>query len=569
MPQIPGFLPRSPLGGIANPYLADDLDQFEAPRWPFSLTSTSLAQVHVLTSNLPVTVAAQQLPGFVVHSFVHDYYNRIHISLDQIELGNVVSTQTSAVQVWNAYFGPRTLSAIAGLDEGIELSGQSTPPLLFSGLQEREWQVGVTPDGAPVLDTALVWQFANGDTAVLRLIANRIIAWAFAPDWGDGVTETLTWATDILQSESGMEQRRSIRLSPRREFEASLLVEGRERQLLDLSLFGWGARVWALPIWPDVQLLTTAVTAGATNIVCTTTGRDFRQGGLAMLRGESSFAVEVVEVLSVEPTALVLKRATQQTWPAGSRLYPVRPAQLVEQPSSSRLTDRVDRLDARFLVLEASDWPAAMPATLYRGWPVLEERPDESEDLTRAYQRLLLELDSGSALPLTTDTGSGAFPVLQHRWLLGGRGQQAAFRELLYALNGRQSALWVPTHAEDLTLAQPVSAASESISVPNIGYTRFAQARVGRRDIRIELVDGTVLHRRITGSTSLNSEVEVLLLDRAIGRQVLQQDVARISWLVLCRLDSDSMTIEHITDADGVARSQAVFRGVRDEEFTP
>ncbi|RCH01933.1 hypothetical protein CSC36_6591 [Pseudomonas aeruginosa] len=39
--------------------------------------------------------------------------------------------------------------------------------------------------------------------------------------------------------------------------------------------------------------------------------------------------------------------------------------------------------------MEPSAWPELMPATTYRGRPVLEQRPDESEDLTSSYQRLL------------------------------------------------------------------------------------------------------------------------------------------------------------------------------------
>jgi len=569
MAVLSGQLASLTRGGFDSPQWAIDLYRHAFIEQPYESEAQRWPGGAALTSNLPVTANGRALAGQKLRAHLDDWYHRIHIAPRQLDLGNVVSTQTTAVQVWNAYPEPRTLSAIAGMDEGLQLSGQGAAPLLFMGLQEREWQLSVTPDGSPVLDTTLAWQFDNGDEAALRITANRIIAWAFVPDWGDGVTETLSWATDILQSESGMEQRRAIRLAPRREFGAGMLVEGRERQLLDLQLFGWGSRVWALPIWPDVQLLQVGVPIGATRITCATTGRDFVGGGLALLRSESAFGVEVVEVLSVGPSGLTLKRATQQAWPAGTRLYPARPAQLIEQPSSTRLTDRADRFDARFLIVEACEWPPVMPATLYRGWPVLEERPEESEDQTRTYQRLLLELDSGSAIPMTTDTAGRAFPVMQQRWLLAGRAEQSAYRSLVYALNGRQAALWVPTHAEDLTLAAVVTSVATTLDIEAIGYTRFAMARPGRRDIRIELHDGTVLHRRITGSTELSADVERLAIDSTLGRQVEPADVRRISWLVLCRMDSDSVTIDHETDADGVARSAIMFRGVRDEEFVP
>ncbi|HRL94696.1 MAG TPA: hypothetical protein PK873_14180 [Pseudomonas sp.] len=500
-------------------------------------------------------------------TYSDDFYHRIHIAPSQLDLGNVVSAQTTAVYLWNAFLEPRTLSAINGIGEGLMVSGQPAAPLLFPALKELQWQVTVTPDGQPVLDTTVEWAFDNGAKAGLRITASRIIAWSFAPDWADGVIERLTWATDILQSESGVEQRRAIRLAPRREFEASMYVEGRERQLLDLALFGWGSRVWALPIWHEVQLLGVGVSAGALSITCSTQYLDFRAGGLAMLRGESAFASETVEVDSVTPGSLLLKRATQQTWPAGSRLYPVRSAQLTQQPDLARLTDTASSADVQFLVVEPCDWPELMPATLYRGRSVFETRPDEGEDLTSSYQRLLLTLDSGSAIPLMTDTANRAFPVQAHRWLEMGRAERAALRSFIYAMKGRQKAVWLPTHADDLTLVDIVSSLASTLDIANVGYSRFASAKPGRRDIRIELWDGSVYYRRITGSTELSSDIERIAIDATFGRQILPTDVLRISWLVFCRLDSDTVEIEHMTDSEGLAATQLVFRGVRDDEF--
>ncbi len=44
--------------------------------------------------------------------------------------------------------------------------------------------------------------------------------------------------------------------------------------------------------------------------------------------------------------------------------------------------------------MDSSDWPEVMPSTTYRGWPVLEQRPEESEDLSVSYQRLIDVLDN-------------------------------------------------------------------------------------------------------------------------------------------------------------------------------
>ncbi len=427
------LLAQSPQGGAFNKNIGSFVSAFAVDNWPPHVEAVGEAPKGKVASDWPIKMAPREINVKTATSYSRDFYYRIHIRPVLLALGNVVSTQSSDVYVWNAFLEAHTLSAIEGIEEGVSLEGQPPLPILFNALQERIWQVKVGTNGATALDANIKWMFDGDLFAKLRVTANRIIAWTFAPDWADGVIERLTWATDILQSETGVEQRRALRLAPRREFEGPVIVDGRERQLLDLALFAWGARIWALPIWPDIQLTGTAIPAGVLTVPCQTTGLDFRAGGLAILRGESAFESETVEIDSIATTGLQLKRETQKSWPAGTRLYPVRSAQLVEQPTITRLTDMSSSADVRFELVEPSDWPAIMPTRLYRGSPVYEVPPDETEDLTNSYQRLLLTLDSGSAIPLTTDTANRAFPVQQHRWLELGRSERSALRSLLYA----------------------------------------------------------------------------------------------------------------------------------------
>lgn len=558
---------QSPQGGIYNKYVGSFVSGFTVDNWPPHSAAIGYAFKGSATTHWPNTMAGREISTKTATSYSTDFYHRIHVRPGLLSLGNVVSTQSADVRVWNAFFDSHTLRATEGLEEGLMLDGQPTVPVLFNPLQERVWQLKVGTNGPTAVDALIRWVFDGDAIGQLRVTANRIIAWTFLPDWADGVTERLTWATDILQSESGVEQRRALRLSPRREFEVPMFVEGRERQLFDLALFSWSARIWALPIWHDVQLISSSIPAEALSIPCATKHLDFRAGGLAILRGDSAFESETVEIGSVTSAGLQLKRMTQRAWSAGTRLYPVRSAQLAEQPTLTRLTDMASSADVRFEVVETSEWPAIMPSTLYRGTPVFDTPPDETEDLTSSYQRLLLTLDSGSAMPLLTDTAGRAFSVQGHRWLELGRTERSILRSLLYALAGRQKAVWLPTHADDLTMQGIIPELSTTLEVLNVGYTRFAGSKPGRRDIRVELLDGTVFYRRITASIEVGDDIERLALDSALGRLVVAAEVRRISWLVMCRLDSDTVEIEHMTDTEGVAATQLVFRGVRDDEF--
>lgn len=567
MALLIGFLPNSTVSAGANPNLTQALDGFFGiVGWPAGESMGSLAMIQPLATHWPVEASGRIIEGVSANSYSDDFYHRIHIAPQSLDLGNVVSVQTTDVALWNSYLDPRTLLAIDGLDEGLMVSGQPAAPFLFQANQERIWQLSVTPDGQPVLDTVIEWVFDLG-TAGLRVTANRITAWSFAPDWADGVRETLEWLTDILGSETLVEQRRALRIAPRRSLQASMYVEGRERQLLDLALYGWGSRVWALPIWPDIQLLSSATEAGALRINCQTTNLDFEVGGLAMLRGEDAFTYEVVEILSLDASGLNLKRGTQQPWPARSRLYPARPAQLMSAPQLTRLHDRLQSAVVRFLLLDTCDWPETLPAVLYRSRPVLDLAPEESEDLTSSYERLLSTLDSGMGLPLISDLAGKPMPITRWRWLELGRAQRAQLRALLYGLRGQQVPVWLPTHADDLTVVATIGALSTVMDIEYIGYTRFAQARAGRRDIRLQLWNGSVFYRRITGCTELSTSVERLVFDTALGTQVEPSDIARVSWMVLSRLSGDQVEIDHQVDSEGVASCSLTFRGVRDDEF--
>ena len=566
MVAITAFAVQTANAGVDNPHLSTDMDGFASSLWPPHYVDIGRRSQVSLTSNLPVSQTTATLTTFRARSFFDDYYNRIHITPRELNLGNVVSTQISRVYVWNAYVVARTLDAINGVATGMAVTGQPSPPMLFNPLAELAYDISVTPEGPAVLDAVVSWEFDNGEEPGVHITANRIVAWAFAPDWADGVHETLEWMTDILASESLAEQRRALRLAARRSLAAPMLIDGRERQLFDLAMFDWGARIWALPIWPDIQILTSPIALGAMRITCATQYLDFYDGGLAMLRGESAFDLEVVQIDGIDSTGIDLMRPTSAAWPVGTRLYPARPAQLTSEPDQTRLTDMALSAEVEFVIVEAGDWAAALPATLYRGYGVLEQKPDESEDITAQYSRLLATLDSGMSMPLITDVGGKAMPVRSWRWLGQGRAARAAFRSLLYALRGQQVPVWIPTHADDLTVTAQITGIATTIDVAYCGYTRFGRQRVGRRDIRIELVNGTAYHRRITGSTEVSTTVERLSIDSALGATIQPTQILRVCFMTLSRGSSDRVEIEHITDSEGIASCALTFRGVRDDD---
>ncbi|HHF0051797.1 TPA: hypothetical protein ACPIAY_005428, partial [Pseudomonas aeruginosa] len=180
MATFPGFQVPKPLVGIVAG-ITPNIDALEL--------NQDISLAAVAASTWAGAYAAHQ-PVEVIHSTyqaVHqsaleeNYYNRLWLIPTTMELGNVVSTQVRPASVWNAYFSPRTLTAIEREDaDGITLSGQASPPLGFAALEERTWTVSIGTDGPPVVNARIVWTLQGEPDLVLVITGNRIIAWTFA-----------------------------------------------------------------------------------------------------------------------------------------------------------------------------------------------------------------------------------------------------------------------------------------------------------------------------------------------------------------------------------------------------
>lgn len=565
MTTFTGILPAKPFQGLDTRW-TKNLDSIsENQEAGKAWRTTSAPESTSRTSHLPIDVIHSSRVGTIYEMLYRFIYNRIHVSPQTLALGNVVGVQQRTITVWNAYFVPVTLNSLVPDNaEGITVTGQSDPPIVFSALQEKEWTVAVSTDGPPTIDASLTWNF-DGVSMAVTVTGSRLLVWSFFPDWSSGITETLEWKTDVLTGPLGDEQRRQLRLAPRRMFELQLIATDDERRYMDLLSFEWGARPWAIPVWNDVQELLAATVVGDTVVSVSTAGRDFYVGGLLLFRGEDAFTYESAEISAIDTYSITLTRTLQQAWAKGTKIYPLRTARFKEQPTQTRLTDRAVSSSASFLVMETSDWDVWEPSETHQGVPVFRLPPEESENLTQTYERILKSIDAQTSLPAYYDGASLAFTVQSHRWLLYGRSEQNLFRQLLYYLRGAFKSVFVPTHFDDMTLVANIAPTGSSLDINYVGYTQYGNMQPGRRDLMVQLRDGTVFFRRITGSAELGNGQERINVDTAFGVAITPDDVLRISYMARCRLTSDSIEIQHQTDSDGVANSTVQFRSIRDD----
>lgn len=388
--------------------------------------------------------------------------------------------------------------------------------------------------------------------------------WGFFPNWDKGVLERIEWKNDLLGSETFTEQRVSRRLTPRRSFEAQFLAYGTQRQKLELFLGAEGSSRMVIPLWHDIGKLTSGVSSGVDTVSIDTTNREYAVGGLAYLRNVRTGFYEVMTVESMTGSSLTFTGNLENAWAAGSVCYPAVLAQITDQVSSERIQDRALNLSARFQLLQANPSPSDWSLSTYRGAPIFTQRPDESETLNTTFGRVLLMVDNGIGIPTSLDIADRPIHTAGYRWRFASREASSVLRKALYYLAGRYRAIWLPSFFDDLTLVSDAESADTTIEVTNVGYTANGLNRIGYRDICIELRDGTLINRRVSGSTVTSPTVETLTVSTSLGQDFEVAEVARISYLAYRRLDQDQVEINHLADSNGHTTSAVSWVTVED-----
>lgn len=570
MAGLIGLAPTPRAFGATNPMLSIELN---------ALGEGAFAPAAYARERLTAGAGAFRAPealrwpatGRLAHRFAEDLFDRVHVLPTALSLGNVVSELTREVAVWNAWRTvPQTLTALRlEGDAGSTLAAPGALPLALRPLQERVLTLTVGLDGPPVIDAVAGLSFADGATWSIRIDGLRLQAWTLPPNWSEPLTETLAWLTDVQIAVAGTVTRTPLREAPHRSWEFAVLADRVERRWVEHALFDWTARVWALPVFVDTTRLGAPLVAGAVEVPVDATGLDFAVGSLAMLWRDVA-TYELVEAAQIANGRMTLRAPTRRAWQVGTRLIPCRTARLTDAPELRRHTDRLMSTQLRFEATEPCDWPPALPATRYRGFPVLEHRPDETRDPSAILARRFGLLDGDVGRTQVDDASGLAWTTQSHAWRLFGRAERAAHRGLLYGLQGRAEALWLPTWTDDLDVIETIGETALTLTVAACGVSRSLRQQAGRRHVRIELIDGTVFYRAIEASSEFplaNGEIsERLRMDTALGLVVTPERVRLVCWLALVTLAGDTVELRHHADSDGLLDCAVSFAGIPAEE---
>lgn len=513
----------------------------------------------VRTNNLPIEIHDNEPDGVRCPQFVDDFYYRVYVTPSIIALGNLVSAQFRQFDVWNAHFSDKLNSDLTfvGDGTGILLTEPEATPTTFNALEVRTYDLNFDLTGPAAISITYTWDFP-GEFPTLIITGNRVIIFAFAPDWSEDITERYEWLTQINETEEGIEDRYRLRINPRRSMEYRLLMNETEKRWFERYLWAWKGRVFSVPLWMDCTFTTTPTALGAFVIdVDTTANKSFVAGETAMFVNEYD-DTEAVEILNVNPTSLDLTRATLAAWDSNSRIYPAQSARMSEDVSIGQPTADIDEGRIRFELIDNKAIPAVEAPTAYEDGFVLERAPNRADDLDVRWQSKLGITDFGIVQPLVDERAAFPDQVTRFSFAEDTRADIWFWKEWLHSRAGKWSKFYYSSWSRDFTVVSQIDFNDTAIEVEDTQYRDFYNFDIAKRDIAIYTTDGAVYYRRIASAQEkapVGSGIEILGINTQLGVTYTAAEVKMVSFLHPCRVDSDGVEFEW----DGVSIARLNF----------
>lgn len=558
---------------IPNPILADP-----AGRSPNVTAATSFGGVMSIsrasspiatsrgTPQPAIAVAHRSPIGFYQELFGGRLFERVIVIPRVKALGFVLSATQFQVEVWNAFRNSdQILTAIVLTGTGgVIITDPYGEPLVFGALDSYVYQATMPSAGPAQIDQDVVFTFESGiEGADLQITGSRVTVFSVAPDWSQGIKESISFLTDVLVAYNDNEQRRALRQFPRRGMKyRALALNARDAAGMESLLWGWQNQPYGVPWWQDSTPLVSDTPPGSFVIPCDTVDRQFAVGGIVIIWVDE-YTFEALTIGELDDVSITVTSPTQNSWKAGlsTLVMPCLLARLGNSVKVDRLWSGADSIDLEFA--GESGQPAPRPSVslpTYKGFPVFEQSPNWISDLNRTYNRSLGVLDPKIGPIAVIDKGGTPVIGQDFPWYLESHAAVTRLRAFLLGQFGQLSPFWVPTWDQDLVLAQNVVSTDSGIRIASEFYTRFFFPSKARRYLAFIPTDGSGnVYAKVTGAADNGDGTEILTLEAPTGKN-FSKDTTQISFLTLARLASDESEIEWFSN--DLAQSSLTFQEV-------
>jgi hypothetical protein len=395
---------------------------------------------------------------------------------------------------------------------------------------------------------------------------------AFTPNWKSGVTERLSWVTDVFASENDTEQRRSRLRHPRRSFEAQFLRSAGQRMRLNDFVVGVAHGEFIVPFWPEETFSPSPMSAGNSAISFPygrLDGREFTVGGLVLIydRDPARYEVGVIANITSDLSngdVLHLVSTLALDWPTRTRVAPAYVATFDNLPSLANKTDRLATASIGFKQRETLK--SIEPSWGYCS-PLWRFKVDRRDALESTSSRLTFNLDIDSSPADVFDLSEATRVGMRASLNLFDRSRLNTFKSFVAMAAGRRTRFWWPTGTHDIEPAGSIGGPTLDVIASG-----FAEVMNVPQDAR-KMVgfyfkdDGPTFYSEIVFAEKIGGGNERLTFDPPLPASD-PNAISRISFVMPVRFDQDTFEIHHHT-TEAKARASVVVRSSAIEGMPP
>lgn len=395
-----------------------------------------------------------------------------------------------------------------------------------------------------------------------RTRAGRIAA--TVPNWSEPVTVEYAFATSIITSQDGHEQREARRVEPRVSLDFNTLLDraGMEQFTADISRDVLEPFVVICPWRQSVSR--NAKSPGVSFIEIETAPAWIVPGAWLVI--ETATTREAVTVASVTGPVVALVDVLVHAVPLGARIYGALLARAGDEVDFSARTATVFEGRIVFTGVPGSNPVGVDPAAYgnfdtYEARPVFARPPNWRENVSVKLQHLREILDSGRGQTSLYTPVKRMVRTEKLGFLFKTQAEVDDLLALFMYLMGKRGSFWAPTWTRDIVPETTATAGSAALTVPGLDFGLSYASSDTHNVVMVRWPGGTYQVNRIASYAVSGGDTLLSMADAWVA------DVApdlMVCWCPLVRLASDTLSVEWVTDQ--VARVKLTVESVRNEE---
>ncbi|WLJ71200.1 hypothetical protein [Sphingomonas phage Birtae] len=481
-----------------------------------------------------------------LRSFMDLFYFRIWAIPNVLDAQNPRINTPIPFKIWNAYLEANELQGINAINaEGLTLDIAAGE--VFDALELKTVNANIGPEAPYQIDANFEFDFADGGT-VLRFLAQLADILPVQPEYG--IVEKLEWLTDILPSYDGTDQRIALRNSPRISYQLPIVLEddAARKELYD-KLYKTATLTVIAPSYQYQTRLKKNAVIGDNKVYCNPKRADLRQGDNVIILDKRTGLFFLYKVANVFEDHVTIATAFAQTIKAGAIVaggfagrFPNMTG-LAMNSVSGNANITINMIDVRH-PLAYPDNGVVLPTM--KGYPVLDRRALADNEAGEQFDAGVEVIDNQtgkpqfySAWPLRYVEGVRRFAIQR----LYEPDEIEHWRTFFDYCRGRQRAFFLSTFRQDLVKVEGSEALATKVEVEGNEYATQYFVSPIYRQLEIETDRGTF--RVSVSNVTNNGSSTTINFEAPIEADMTDIVIYRISYLMLVRLASDTVTLTH------------------------